>query len=731
MEPFSLVVVIALMFLLIIIAIVIAVMARAHRHKKEEDEEGFAVNDVGKVLKCSNMNRQVMQSAPACGMNLPRLTAGEICVDGSCFNGRDIDRFKSMKDDIVRNLHSEFDDVRERLRRMSNAKKSAFDDLDDRLNQMASDRADAFDAMGTKLQTIKEKAGSRSDGGLIDDFTAASAAYSVKRLYTSYDGPVVQVTNTDTGDDADIAVDKNGNVKGRDLSEWLDGARALVKTWYDQSGNGLDATPHRNGQYLVSVNNTLVGIKFERSFIRQRDIYHRNGDLFSSSTGSYGGDITIEATFYPLSSEGTQYITTDGNNNEARIIFRDGELSAEFAPWGRSRISHRRKTPLKRWYHVVVTHAGDDNSSGDKDWNMYINGEHVESMTNTFRTGHRHYGPDNYLRIGHDFKGIIGTFTMYDAPLSSTEIRNRYARVYSGAMGPSTLVSGDSGLLNMFRLRPVGCYSVKRLFTAFYEGPVIRVRNMGNNETADVYTDSEGRITRSTNSGGSLNNWLDGSRARIDRIYDQSGNGRTVTRHRGNQYLMITDDDVIYGVQFGGSGNLRQNDIFSPNSSNATLSDTSWSNGSYKGDATFEVLFKPRSFSKSNATVVNDHNLNEGYIRVNSNGFRAFWGGSGATTGRLRANMNVSNSKWYHAVITHDNSTDRNGTTVYTFRLYINGELKDEGTSRGDLQNTHYGPDHYLRIGHNYEGLISSIVFYDRVLSPSEISERYRVHKYA
>lgn len=77
----------------------------------------------------------------------------------------------------------------------------------------------------------------------------------------------------------------------------------------------------------------------------------------------------------------------------------------------------------------------------------------------------------------------------------------------------------------------MAAYSVRRLFRD-YAGPQVRIRRSSDDKEANVYFDRNGKVTLVKAEDGetskSLDNWLDGSDARALRIFDQSGNNRTL-----------------------------------------------------------------------------------------------------------------------------------------------------------------------------------------------------------
>jgi hypothetical protein len=75
---------------------------------------------------------------------------------------------------------------------------------------------------------------------LLDKFPGAAAAYSLRSLNSFYRGPVVQVRESAGNAEADFTAIEVANGT---LAAWVGaGNDGFVKTWYDQSGNGNDAS---------------------------------------------------------------------------------------------------------------------------------------------------------------------------------------------------------------------------------------------------------------------------------------------------------------------------------------------------------------------------------------------------------------------------------------------------------------------------------------------------------
>ena len=77
---------------------------------------------------------------------------------------------------------------------------------------------------------------------LLDDYQGAAAAYSVRALNSFYTGPLVRVRRESDNAERDIRALYNGELDTSALASFSAGTNAYVAVWYDQSGNGNDAT---------------------------------------------------------------------------------------------------------------------------------------------------------------------------------------------------------------------------------------------------------------------------------------------------------------------------------------------------------------------------------------------------------------------------------------------------------------------------------------------------------
>ena len=97
---------------------------------------------------------------------------------------------------------------------------------------------------------------------LLDTYTGAAAAYSLRLLRSAYTGALVKIRRSSDDATKDFYPDSNNVLSlnsedgsGTSLSSWISSGDGYVNTWYDQSGNGKDiseSTTSRQPQIVSS-----------------------------------------------------------------------------------------------------------------------------------------------------------------------------------------------------------------------------------------------------------------------------------------------------------------------------------------------------------------------------------------------------------------------------------------------------------------------------------------------
>lgn len=98
--------------------------------------------------------------------------------------------------------------------------------------------------------------------------TTASAAYSVRRLSSSYAGSALQVRRSSDNAAKDIGFTAGGDLDSATLKTFAGGNSAYVSAWYDQSGHGLNLTEATAGDQPRLDNAGVIDRENARPFIR-------------------------------------------------------------------------------------------------------------------------------------------------------------------------------------------------------------------------------------------------------------------------------------------------------------------------------------------------------------------------------------------------------------------------------------------------------------------------------
>jgi hypothetical protein len=77
---------------------------------------------------------------------------------------------------------------------------------------------------------------------LLDNYPNAAAAYSLRLLRTTYTGSAIRVRRASDNTEQNIGFTALGNLDTTALTSFCGSGNGFVTTWYDQSGNGRNAT---------------------------------------------------------------------------------------------------------------------------------------------------------------------------------------------------------------------------------------------------------------------------------------------------------------------------------------------------------------------------------------------------------------------------------------------------------------------------------------------------------
>jgi len=128
-----------------------------------------------------------------------------------------------------------------------------------------------FLTLSAQAQNTLDKAGLGSG-------TTASAAYSARRLSSSYAGYALRVLRTSDNTLLDIGFTVNGDLDTAALKTFVGSSNGQVAILYDQSGHGLDLTQATIARQPILVNSGTINRENNQPFIR----FFGNGGSYNS-----------------------------------------------------------------------------------------------------------------------------------------------------------------------------------------------------------------------------------------------------------------------------------------------------------------------------------------------------------------------------------------------------------------------------------------------------------------
>ena len=171
--------------------------------------------------------------------------------------------------------------------------------------------------------------GGDSFTGLLDTYSGAAAAYSLRQLSSTYSGDAIVVRRASDNTTQSIGF-VNNELDTTSLESFCSGTDGFVTTWYDQSGNGNDAVQTTAGAQpkIVSSGSTILeNGKAAVEFDGSDDVLRYQGDLVTDSVlsiftslnvGSFGGFNTF-IDRYENPDDGTASIRSRSTANTLEI----------------------------------------------------------------------------------------------------------------------------------------------------------------------------------------------------------------------------------------------------------------------------------------------------------------------------------------------------------------------------------------------------------------------------
>jgi hypothetical protein len=153
---------------------------------------------------------------------------------------------------------------------------------------------------------------------LLDTYSGAAAAYSLRKLRTAYTGNAITVRRSSDNTSQNIGFDANGNLDTTSLLSFVGANDGFVSVWYDQSGNGYNATqvttsyqPKIVSSGVLNTYNGRPSVKFDGA-----DDYIESPYAAGTSNEMYFVTQTTDTGFmFPRGQSGQGFIAEQGSTN--------------------------------------------------------------------------------------------------------------------------------------------------------------------------------------------------------------------------------------------------------------------------------------------------------------------------------------------------------------------------------------------------------------------------------
>ena len=266
--------------------------------------------------------------------------------------------------------------------------------------------------------------------------TKSAGAYGTRLLNSAYTGAVMKIRkSTDASQTSltDFYADINGNLgtgangTGTSLSTWLGGAYAFVTIWYDQTGNGNNATQTTAGS---------------------QPVYNQTSKFVDFGTGTTGGQsnayFNVPTGAYPYGNSAYTYVFKHGavSTNTIATIYFGGTISADsqtnFFQFNTDKYADKwwnndYLTPASSASaNAVITSRYDGLSSGASSRKIYINGA-TSTLTAAGATG-------SNTRSQTSSPNYLGTIIGYPTAYLNTSLYYLY-------WAPTALSDADRNVL--------------------------------------------------------------------------------------------------------------------------------------------------------------------------------------------------------------------------------------------------------------------------------------------
>ena len=360
--------------------------------------------------------------------------------------------------------------------------------------------------------------------GFLDDYNLITTGiYSVRRARSDYSGALLRIRRESDDEEMDIGFDSEGNLDELDFISFVGiGNSGRVVTWYDQSGNGRDATQSDKAaqpEIRIDEINGRPAVYFGGSQqLRGDSLVSGNSarTIFLTTMRDSSGLVGM-VDLSQSSSSGVNYSITP----EIGVRIFGG------------RIVYSQQVSATNPTILTLQNSEGGNVIATKAWRNGSEMSVSSSSSNTINTASDGFIIGNSAQGSIDFyQGWVQEFFVMVDDVSDVireEIEQNQMEYY---------VQPDIKLLDEAP-DAVGAYGLRKLRTN-YTGDAVRVRRTSDNNEKDI-----GFLANGDLDIDDLEDFIGVSDGRVVTLYDQSGNNFDFVQATAGKQLRIAESGIV------------------------------------------------------------------------------------------------------------------------------------------------------------------------------------------
>jgi hypothetical protein len=159
---------------------------------------------------------------------------------------------------------------------------------------------------------------------LLDDYPNAAAAYSLRKLDKDYTGSCIRIRRVNDNAETDIGF-VNNYLDTNAISSFIGTNESRVTVWYDQSGNGRNATQSvaANQPYISVTGGIITTMNATAGFIRKGLVINTNIRLINNFS-TISQPITTFSLIRYDNAAGNAGVIYDSYNNTQSALYNKG-----------------------------------------------------------------------------------------------------------------------------------------------------------------------------------------------------------------------------------------------------------------------------------------------------------------------------------------------------------------------------------------------------------------------